>query len=198
MVKSGYDTLLEVANHSRVTEDFSKPLTLLWKIQTPFSVQAFGWRSFHNRLPTKDKLRSIGGLSSSNDYVCVLCNNHVQDLDHLFFSCPTAMIVWCNITTLLDIQVEGNGSAWQNFLLWRDNCRIKKGYRGITGMPWLAVMWSLWVLRNDILFNGSICNISDLLWNIKSKVWKWFILGNIQHANDSFYDFYKNPFSCDP
>ncbi|KAI5403235.1 hypothetical protein KIW84_050711 [Lathyrus oleraceus] len=93
-VKSGYDVLMKDVNHSNISEDNSKAFSLLWNIPASFSVKAFSWKSFHNRLPTKDKLRSRGVITTLNDLVCVMCNSNVEDMVHLFFSCAFVGTVW--------------------------------------------------------------------------------------------------------
>lgn len=102
-VKSGYDVLMEDVNHSNISEDNSKAFSLLWNIPASFSVKAFGWKSFHNRLR--------GVITTSNDLVCMMCNSNGEDMVHLFFSCAFVGTVWRNIADRLDIFVEGNGHA---------------------------------------------------------------------------------------
>lgn len=102
---------MEDVNHSNISEDNSKAFSLLWNIPASFSVKAFGWKSFHNRLPTKDKLRSRGVITTLNDLVCVMCNSNGEDMVHLFFSCAFIGTVWRNIADRLDIFVEENGHA---------------------------------------------------------------------------------------
>lgn len=73
--------------------DKSKALSILWILPAPFSIKTFGWRSFFNRLPSKDKLLSRGVISSSNDLLCVLCNSYDENMDHLFFRGKVAVVV---------------------------------------------------------------------------------------------------------
>lgn len=39
------------------------------------------------------------------------------------------------------------------------------------------MLWGIWCLRNDIVFSGAKVSLSDLVWDIKLKVCKWFVSG---------------------
>uniref|UniRef100_A0A5B6YSU5 Reverse transcriptase zinc-binding domain-containing protein n=1 Tax=Davidia involucrata TaxID=16924 RepID=A0A5B6YSU5_DAVIN len=43
------------------------------------------WLLMKGRLSTRDKLHQWGIADSS---LCLLCNNHEETIDHLFFECP--------------------------------------------------------------------------------------------------------------
>ncbi|XP_058776714.1 uncharacterized protein LOC131651051 [Vicia villosa] len=57
---------------------------LIWKADVPFKIKAFGWRLFLNRLPTKDLLVYRGINLNHDNLMCVFCNSHVEEADHLF------------------------------------------------------------------------------------------------------------------
>jgi hypothetical protein len=52
---------------------------------------------------------------------------------------------------------------------------------------WLSTCWNIWLERNNILFNGKIANLSDIVDNIQRTSWIWvYFLGGTK---------YKPPFS---
>lgn len=53
-------------------------------------------------------------------------------------------------------------------------------------MFWVVTLWKLWIRRNNILVNDDICNVNDIVTNIKITTWVWYVLGE---KNNSFKNF---------
>lgn len=92
-----------------------------------------------------------------------LCKDAEEDFEHFFFRCDVVSVAWRKIVHRLNNASSSSGSAWENFVSWSCFCRKKKEFRGKEGIFWLAVMWRIWLLRNDICFNGVVCNLSNLI-----------------------------------
>jgi hypothetical protein len=71
----------------------------VWKSACPLKVWILIWQLARNRLPSNDKIKRHHGNSDGN---CVLCHR-VEDVDHIFFTCPLAQFVWSCITELLNV-----------------------------------------------------------------------------------------------
>lgn len=68
---------------NKCDEDF----WLLWKMEVSSKIKAFGWRRFHNKLPTKDLL-SLRGISLPLDNLnCILCGVDLENSRRLFLDC---------------------------------------------------------------------------------------------------------------
>ena len=68
----------------------------VWKrVLHHLKAQFLAWFILLGRLnPKKDRLIKLNVLDGSNDK-CVLCNDHIEDISHLFFSCHFVWKTWC-------------------------------------------------------------------------------------------------------
>ncbi|XP_058786925.1 uncharacterized protein LOC131661401 [Vicia villosa] len=81
----------------------------------------------------------------------------------------------------------------ESFWYWSNFCRSKKVKKGKEGIIWLAILWSIWLRRNDIVFNNASWNSRDVVWSCKALIWRWSFIGKIMRANCNFYEFSNNP-----
>jgi hypothetical protein len=63
----------------------------VWNTTLPLRIQIFLSMMFHDRLETAVQLKSRKWVRPNK---CKLCGV-VEDLDHLFFRCPTSQFIWC-------------------------------------------------------------------------------------------------------
>jgi len=77
-------------------------MELIWHKQVPLKVSIFVWCLLRDRLPTKQNLASRGVL-----YVearsCIDRCGHVEDLNHLFLSCPYFAALWPMVRAWLGV-----------------------------------------------------------------------------------------------
>ncbi|XP_022030992.1 uncharacterized protein LOC110931930 [Helianthus annuus] len=104
--------------------------------------------------------------------MCVLCGEYVETCDHIFVSCHHAQTAWLNIATwcnlpptiafgisgLLTLHEVSSGS-------WKK----KKAIYAIV----LVTIWSIWKMRNDVVFRQSVPNAMKMLDGIKSLAYLW-------------------------
>lgn len=97
-----------------------------------------------NRLATRDQLAKIKIIHDEKDKACVLCGDHFEDLEHLFFNYVITLRVWRRIFAWMEINIveEGvRGNHYTEFIsAWTD--KVKR--RNID-MLWLAGLWSNWI-----------------------------------------------------
>ncbi|XP_058726431.1 uncharacterized protein LOC131597775 [Vicia villosa] len=142
----------------------------IWNVNVPLKVRFFGWRCFRNRVPTKDSLRNKGILPISSNLGCVFCDNGTESILHSFLFCQNAGIVWKEIAEWIGIPFTIGVDLKDSFLNWSNSCRAKKVKSGKIGTVWLATLWSLWLSRNDIVFNNGSWNSRDVVWSCKALV----------------------------
>jgi hypothetical protein len=174
-VKSCYDFLLD--NNQVVVFD---PAMLdlfknLWRNDSPSKVLIFGWRLLLDRLPTKSALHRRGILFNSQDLLCVLCLQHVEDCVHLFCHCPFIKRVWELVSIWIgkNVDAENCPHVRNLFILCGSLFRYPKGGR-TNHLFWLTTTWCVWKLRNLVVFNGAIPSVSSLMDDIKTYSWLWF------------------------
>ncbi|XP_058776133.1 uncharacterized protein LOC131650440 [Vicia villosa] len=169
-------------------------LYLIWRIQVPFKIKAFGWRLFVNRLPTKDLLSFRGVPFSIENLKCVFCGIYPESCDHSFFKCELVNGVKRKITIWIGKPVgDLEEVCLQSFMDWYLFCKKKKVKEGKYGMIWLAILWIFWLTRNAFCFRNEGRVVDNTVWNIKSLLWKWSFIGEITHPIYSFYEFNKDP-----
>jgi hypothetical protein len=72
-------------------EDQTKYLRkYIWKMKVPLKIKIFMWFLHRREILTKDNLAKRNWQGSKT---CVLCDKD-ESIQHLFFECPLAKIVW--------------------------------------------------------------------------------------------------------
>lgn len=60
---------------------------------------------------------------------------------------------------------------------------------------WHVVVWSIWIMRNNIIFSQGSVDFSEILHCIKLRSWSWFLAKN-PGCCFSFSDWCNNPVMC--
>jgi hypothetical protein len=119
----------------------------LWKIKVPLKIKIFMWFLYKKVILTKDNLAKRNWNGCKN---CVFCDSN-ETINHLFFDCPFAKLIWRTIQYTFNIPPPANvTNMFGNWLNGVD--KISKGHIR-TGI--CALMWAIWNCRNDIVFNRS-------------------------------------------
>ncbi|GJR98227.1 RNA-directed DNA polymerase, eukaryota, reverse transcriptase zinc-binding domain protein [Tanacetum coccineum] len=109
-----------------------------WLRCIPIKVNVFIWRL------TLDKLSTLVNMDRKgidvDSLLCLICKAHVENVDHLFFSCEMAhdlwglMARWCN----LDIPEVSNITEWFS---WLDDAHVSKSARVILEGIASTMLW---------------------------------------------------------
>ncbi|KAL5180969.1 putative ribonuclease H protein [Glycine soja] len=146
--RSAYGLIGEEAIDSSQEECFEK----LWRIKVPARFLVFAWRLLRDRLLTRKNLqrRQI----QLTDSLCPLCRTQQEDASHLFFHYSKVQPIWWETMSWLQVKGAFPLSPQQHFL----------HHLGVqpTGVRnnrwhcwWLALTWSIWKLRNSIVFSNA-------------------------------------------
>jgi hypothetical protein len=117
----------------------------IWKIKVPLKIKVFMWFLHCKVIWTKDNLvkRNWNGNES-----CCFCDNK-ESIQHLFFECPLAKIIWCIIHMTFGLEQPKNVSNlfenWLKGIPKKDRIQIR--------VVVCAVIWAIWNNRNDYIFN---------------------------------------------
>ncbi len=87
-VRGAYD-MLTVQDHPLLHQN----LELIWHKQVPLKVSIFAWRLLRDRLPTRQNL-AIRGILPMDARLCLAGCGQVEDVNHLFLSCPSYGALW--------------------------------------------------------------------------------------------------------
>ncbi|GLT66338.1 hypothetical protein SLA2020_387060 [Shorea laevis] len=70
---------------------------VVWCNLVPSKVSFFGWRLCLDRLPTKRNLYNRGIVLQEGGLLCSLCNEVVEDVNHLFCTCKEVWLIWAKV-----------------------------------------------------------------------------------------------------
>ncbi|XP_058742455.1 uncharacterized protein LOC131614942 [Vicia villosa] len=172
--------------------EYDKVFSLVWRTAVPLKARAFGWRCFHDKIPTRGALSRKGIISLSNS-MCAFCRCTEEGSVHLMLSCYCVDLVWRDIAEWVGFVNYKAEDIKDSFLRWYNFGRRVRVRKGKEGVVWLAVVWHIWLVRNRIVFRGDTWNISDIVWGVKVLVWRWSFVGNIIQPNCNFYEFSRDP-----
>ncbi|XVF23444.1 hypothetical protein REPUB_Repub13aG0039200 [Reevesia pubescens] len=153
--------------------------SLLWKCWNevwagigPPKVEGFCWLVLRGRVAVKEVL-ARRGLVSWEAITCMLCNKETETVAHLFFSCDIAWSVWNHFCSLWGVSWVSNRVPKDFFFDWL-NLLPANWCTKVWKMVFFAVIWSVWLFQNDIIFNGKVLYSSQCpnLAKIKATVRK--------------------------
>lgn len=179
-----------VSSHGILSDESDrKILQLIWNCKAPLKVQCFGWMAFLGKLKTGEHLLRIGILTNYQDALCKFCGECIESINHSLLHCFMTWKIWCKILGWWGIQWVLPPSLSDLFLWWgyhRHKSMAKSTWECIP----LAILWSLWKMRNEFLFQNSPLNWDDLLELIKIRIAFW--IKNSENSDYSINDFLFN------
>jgi hypothetical protein len=117
----------------------------IWKIKVPLKIKIFMWFLYRKVILTKDNLAKCSWNGCKK---CVFCDSD-ESINHLFFYCPFARLVWRVIQFTFNIPPPTNVTNmfgnWLNGVHKKDKSRIHLGI--------CALMWAMWNCRNNVVLN---------------------------------------------
>ncbi|XP_058759622.1 uncharacterized protein LOC131632923 [Vicia villosa] len=169
-------------------------LKISWKLSLPLRIQIFAWRFFTSRLPTKDALISRGVVNIPNQW-CVFYGNVPESLPHIFFSCHVSLKVWERIFVWLGEEVLFSFEEFLEFDVVQEkvkavNVRVK------INTIWMALIWSIWSMRNSIIFYQVPFCFDMVVYNVIYFSWSWLARIVLNTSISTFYEWYKLPLDC--
>jgi len=126
---------------------------LIWHKQVPLKVSVLAWRLLRDRLPTKDNLENRG-IIPMEARLCVTGCGHVEDVPHMFLSCPFFGSLWPMVWAWLGVEGVDSHATPDHFMQFIQYAGGLKSRRSLFHLIWLQCVWVLWNERNDRLFCG--------------------------------------------
>ncbi|XP_006596884.1 uncharacterized protein [Glycine max] len=148
-------------------EDWSMEL---WKTKIPSKIAVFAWRLCRGRLPIKENLHKRH--MQINNMLCPFYSGAMEDESHLFIHCIKIQPIWWELMSWMNIKGAFPFSPKQHFMqhssIQIEGLRAKRWRYW-----WLAVTWSIWKLRNRILFANAEFDTNRLFEDAIFIVWTW-------------------------
>ena len=109
---------------------------------------------------------------------CVFCQQN-ETIKHLFFQCRFARSIWSCI------QVPSNlyppTSVTNIFGNWLHV--IGHRFRTFIRVEALAIIWSLWLCRNDKVFNDKNCSLLQVIYRCTATIRLWSALQKVENRD---------------
>jgi len=153
-----------------------EPFERIWKTWAPPKCRFFMWLVAHNRCWTADRLAKRG---LPHPDVCILCDQHEEDLHHLLVGCVFARIFWFTFLSHFGVATLAPTPADQNFEEWwrkMDGAVQSDLRRGGNSLVILGA-WSIWRHRNDCVFDNVTPNVNSVLHLAKEEAGRWSAAG---------------------
>ncbi|KAI5442230.1 hypothetical protein KIW84_011338, partial [Lathyrus oleraceus] len=113
--KSAYEAMTVCFEKDDSAEGLYSACNISWRLKILFRIKAFEWRTFFNRLPTKDQLNKRGIITDFKNLCCVFCSNEVEILDH--------PLIFDEFSKIVRRKVE----AWLGRRLWQGDS-VRKSF----------------------------------------------------------------------
>jgi hypothetical protein len=139
---------------------------LIWKTKIPLKIQIFMWQTFRNAIPTWDNLKR---RKWPGNPTCSFCLQR-ESVDHLFFSCSVAKVVWGSIGKVLGTD-RCPASLWQAVFWFH---AFLPGGKRFYMLGIAAVCWAIWTIRNKTTFDSyNMRSPSEAVFTMCSFVMYW-------------------------
>ncbi|XP_028113856.1 uncharacterized protein LOC114311884 [Camellia sinensis] len=145
---------------------------LLWRGVAPPKAQFLSWLAWRGRVKTISLLQRCRALSRDVENLCLFCKLEPESVDHLFLQCTeiwkvwSSLLQWWGVSWVIPATVDG-------VLLWWMGTKFKKSVERIWRLVPIAMLWSVWRLRNECVFKGSQPNMEALGEIVKVRVGLW-------------------------
>ncbi|GKC63932.1 RNA-directed DNA polymerase, eukaryota, reverse transcriptase zinc-binding domain protein [Tanacetum coccineum] len=148
----------------------ASPVATRWNRSIPIKINVFLWRLSLNKLATRVNLDRKGIDVDST--LCPLCMEDVETVNHIFFSCNMAMVLWGLFASWweLDIPVCANVEDWFG---WIDSLHRSNRIKSIIEGAGSTLLWCIWKFRNELIFSSQPPKKSTLWDSILSLSFLW-------------------------
>jgi hypothetical protein len=134
-------------------------------MKVPLKTKIFGWYLRRGVILTKDNLVKRNWHGSTQ---CVFCHQN-EMINHLFFHCRFARSIWSLIQVALSMYpLTSVANIFRNWLYG-----IDLRFRTLIRVGVLAVIWSLWLCRNDKVFSDKNCSLLQVIYGCTGILYLW-------------------------
>jgi len=163
--KSAYCILWEEEADGNLDGAFKE----LWKLKIPSKISVFAWRLIRDRLPTRSNLqrRQI----EVDDSRCPFGRSEEENAAHLFFHCTKISPLWSESMSWVNLSGAFPYHPRQHFLYHIHGVKDRK--RSRWKWWWLALTWTIWKQRNDMIFSNGKFNANRILDDAIFLLWTW-------------------------
>jgi hypothetical protein len=136
LVKSVYEHLTK--------DDSGSSYKRIWKAKIPAKIKTFMWLIEQGAILTKDNMLRRNWHEDPSCYFCKL----PESMDHLFFECPVAKVIWGTVAICL--AQDNRPNSYRQFWQWIPKALPSGEKFHMFGVS--AICWAIWKCRNKVCF----------------------------------------------
>ncbi|KAI8534362.1 hypothetical protein RHMOL_Rhmol10G0084400 [Rhododendron molle] len=144
----------------------------LWKNLSPPKVEVFAWMAVKENAATRSVLLSRNLITGIQHVLCPLCSLYLETHKHLSIQCHFSWTVWSVILEWWNLKWACPSPVPDLASWWLAN-----GYKNLEKHIWescfYATLWSIWLVRNDYIFNNSTTQAWEVGELVKTRVAMW-------------------------
>ncbi|KAE8665156.1 XS domain-containing / XS zinc finger domain-containing protein-related-like protein isoform 1 [Hibiscus syriacus] len=155
----------------------------IWRGLVPPRVETFMWQVVHQKLAVKSELQKRGVLEIV-DCACPFCKREIESPSHLFFTCSVVWSLWNKFLNFWEVSSVFHDNTQSFLLAWDDLVSYSSIWSFIPGV----VLWTIWKVRNVIVFEGGLLDQIDLFFMARFTLASWFLakFRDVSISKDSF------------
>ncbi|KAJ0575244.1 putative RNA-directed DNA polymerase [Helianthus annuus] len=144
---------------------------LKWLSWIPKKINCFLWRAVLDRIPTREAL-AIRNINIPS-VLCALCGSTSESVDHLLISCQYAQLVWTAISLWVKIPLPRYLLSLVELLEHIESYCSSKEKKKALYLVAAATCWTLWRIRNNLIFNQKTTHVSRAVGDVKALSFLW-------------------------
>lgn len=153
------------------------PMQKIWKCPAPMKMKHFVWLARKDRIQSAEQLRKKGWGGSEFCQLCVA----LETTDHMPFACPMAVFTWCICRDALGWGVIPK--SFDEFFMLCSSA--PSSCSGVLSALLVAVCWSLWITRNNMIFRSKLLHsLLTLPFQISSFLLQWEALYHAKEVEE--------------
>jgi hypothetical protein len=137
----------------------------IWKMKIPLKNKTFAWHLRWGVILTKDNFIKQNWHGSKT---CVFCT-HDEMIKHLFFQCNFAYSIWSVIQAASGLypptSIINVSRNWVHGIDYKYMILLRVGE--------VALIWSLWLCRNDKVFNNNFVSLLQVIYRYTRTLRIW-------------------------
>ncbi|XVF45785.1 hypothetical protein PTKIN_Ptkin02bG0234500 [Pterospermum kingtungense] len=126
------------------------------------------WQLLKGRVAVKENL-VVRNLLSVDNANCVFCRAAIESISHLFFVCPISWKIWSHWCWRWGIQWVSSNEPWACFEQWLE-LMPRKQCDKVWRLSFGAILWSIWLTRNEHIFQNKDIIFEQLVDVIKARI----------------------------
>ena len=149
----------------------------VWMNLAPPKVELFMWLALLEKLNTKEMLWRKGILKEDQKR-CTFCSEAPESCSHILMACPVSWKIWNIIAEDLGQKLSLHVTFREHYEDWMGRKWRNTTFRKLWCSTFFAVAWTLWLTRNEIVFQSKeldmekVCNLVRWRVTFWSKAWK--------------------------